>query len=66
MYVCICNAFTDRHVKQVLEQGGRSPACVFRARGCQPQCGKCVPTLREMLGEHRQGDGLEPALLAAE
>jgi len=52
MYVCICNAFTERHVRQVLDQGARSPAGVFRARGCAPQCGKCVPTLRQIVDRH--------------
>ncbi len=52
MYVCICNAFTDRHVKEHVKDGAKTPACVFRARGCAPQCGKCIPTLREIVDEH--------------
>ncbi len=65
MYVCICNAFTDRQVKQHLKEGAKSAACVFRARGCAPQCGKCVPTLREIVNEHL-GSAPIGGLLAAE
>jgi bacterioferritin-associated ferredoxin len=28
---------------------------VYRACGCQPQCGKCVPFVREMLREGLEG-----------
>ncbi|WP_207478190.1 (2Fe-2S)-binding protein [Arenibaculum pallidiluteum] len=68
MYVCICNAFTERQVRTALDQGVRSPAGVFRARKCAPQCGKCVPTLRQMVDRHQaQSVDAELALpLAAE
>jgi bacterioferritin-associated ferredoxin len=48
MYVCLCNAFTDRDVR-VHSNGGCSVAMVYRALGCEPQCGKCVPYIRQML-----------------
>lgn len=51
MYVCLCNAFTDKQVKQVLIGGARSPAEVYRRLGCAPQCGKCVPCVRQMVKE---------------
>jgi bacterioferritin-associated ferredoxin len=50
MYICLCNALTDRDVRAQAEDG-RSVAMVYRACGCQPQCGKCVPLVREMLRE---------------
>jgi bacterioferritin-associated ferredoxin len=52
MYVCLCNALTDRDLHPHTAGGDCSVSMVYRACGCQPQCGKCVPFVREML---RQG-----------
>jgi bacterioferritin-associated ferredoxin len=48
MYICLCNGLTDRDVRAHSE-GGCSVAMVYRALGCEPQCGKCVPFVRQML-----------------
>jgi bacterioferritin-associated ferredoxin len=48
MFVCLCNGLTDRDVRESAE-AGCSVAMVYRTLGCQPQCGKCVPFVREML-----------------
>ena len=53
MYICLCNALTDRDVRTHSEDG-RSVAMVYRSLGCAPQCGKCVPYVRQML---RQSGG---------
>ena len=52
MYVCLCNALTDRDLRPHTAAGTCSVSMVYRACGCQPQCGKCVPFVRQML---RQG-----------
>jgi bacterioferritin-associated ferredoxin len=50
MYVCICHGFTDSQVRDLTDQGCRSLAQVYRhLSGEPPQCGKCVPHVREML-----------------
>ena len=49
MYVCLCNGFTDRQVRGVAPNVKCSAAGVYRALGVRPQCGKCVPTVREIL-----------------
>jgi bacterioferritin-associated ferredoxin len=49
MYVCICNAFTEKQVSVAIGTGVSSPAGVFRHFGCVPQCGKCVPMVRGMV-----------------
>jgi bacterioferritin-associated ferredoxin len=49
VYVCICNAFTEKQVCIAIRKGNSSPAGVFRHLGCTPQCGKCVPTVRCMV-----------------
>jgi bacterioferritin-associated ferredoxin len=49
MYVCLCNAFTDRQVKALAARAAGSAAAVYRCLGVRPKCGKCVPTVRQML-----------------
>ncbi len=48
MYVCLCNGFTDRQVRSVAGEGC-STASVYRSLGVRPQCGKCVPVVRDIL-----------------
>ncbi|UEM07608.1 (2Fe-2S)-binding protein (plasmid) [Skermanella rosea] len=51
MYVCICNAFTEKQVCTAIRKGISTPSGLFRHLGCVPQCGKCVPTVRYMVKE---------------
>lgn len=53
MYVCVCNAINCRTVKRVVQDGATSIAGVFKAAGKSPQCGRCFPTVRGMIEEHR-------------
>jgi bacterioferritin-associated ferredoxin len=48
MFVCLCNGFTERQVRDCLNQGTRSVAGVYRCLG-KPQCGKCIGHVREMV-----------------
>jgi bacterioferritin-associated ferredoxin len=57
MYVCLCNAITDRDFRAQCDGGDASVAMVYRALGAMPQCGKCVPLVRQML---RQGAKASP------
>ncbi|HWB49002.1 MAG TPA: (2Fe-2S)-binding protein [Stellaceae bacterium] len=57
MYICLCNGLTDRDVRARCE-GECSVAMVYRSLGCEPQCGKCVPFVRQMLRE-RTSAGVE-------
>jgi bacterioferritin-associated ferredoxin len=49
VYICLCNGFTDRQVRRSTEDGSVSVSQVYKALGCQPKCGKCVPIVRDML-----------------
>ena len=49
MYVCLCNALTERDLYPHTAAGTSSVSMVYRACGCRPQCGKCVPFVRQML-----------------
>ncbi len=64
MYLCICNAITDRQARSHRAPSGGtgeySVSAFYRALGVKPKCGKCVRGVREMLdanavsGEARQ------------
>ncbi|HUK10314.1 MAG TPA: (2Fe-2S)-binding protein [Stellaceae bacterium] len=55
MYVCLCNGFTDRQVRTLAATAQGSVACVYRALGVRPQCGKCVPIVKGIVREHSGG-----------
>ena len=58
MYVCLCNGLTDRDLRPHTAIGANSVSMVYRACGCRPQCGKCVPFVRQMLRECGDPGGL--------
>jgi len=49
MYICLCNGFTDGKVRLVAERGECKVADVYKALGCKPKCGKCVPFVRDLI-----------------
>ena len=51
MYICLCNALTDGDLRPHTAGGACSVSMVYSACGCRPQCGKCVPFVRQMLRE---------------
>jgi bacterioferritin-associated ferredoxin len=46
MYVCVCNAVTDRQIRSQSECGRGTVAEIYRALGIKVQCGKCVRTAK--------------------
>ncbi len=52
MYVCVCNALTDRMMKQAAYAiGSTRLGQVYAACGCRLQCGQCVRGVAKMLQE---------------
>ena len=49
MYVCVCNAITDRDVRASAQCDGCTVSAIYRSLGRQPKCGKCVPLVRQLL-----------------
>ncbi len=49
MYVCVCNAITDREVRASAACDACTVSGIYRALGRQPKCGKCVPLVRQLL-----------------
>ncbi|WP_025823241.1 bacterioferritin-associated ferredoxin [Shewanella marina] len=42
MYVCLCNAVTDRQIKQAIASGDNNLSDVKKRLGVANQCGKCA------------------------
>jgi bacterioferritin-associated ferredoxin len=64
VYVCLCNALTDRQVRQAAADAGTTkPSSVYAACGCRAQCGQCVRALVALL---RGEDRLLPELAGAD
>ena len=62
MYVCVCNAVTERDIQNCVEEGARSMRDLRLCLGVSSQCGKCARHARAMLKESKNGDA--PGFLA--
>jgi bacterioferritin-associated ferredoxin len=62
MYLCLCNAISDRAVRDEVKPDGRTVAMIYRSLGVKPKCGKCVPLVRQLL---RQAVEPPPKTVAA-
>ena len=51
MYVCSCQAVTDREVCAAIDDGACSLLGVARECGAGVTCGGCQPLLRQLLAE---------------
>jgi bacterioferritin-associated ferredoxin len=49
LYICHCNALTDRDVQKAIASGASRPCEVYGANGCKAQCGSCAPTMVNLL-----------------
>ncbi|MCU0759019.1 MAG: (2Fe-2S)-binding protein [Steroidobacteraceae bacterium] len=51
MYVCICHGISDRHLKQVLQEGAASFEELQAKTGVSTCCGACESTARAIVEE---------------
>jgi bacterioferritin-associated ferredoxin len=49
MYVCVCNAVTDREVEAAIDGGANTRLEVTRACGAGGDCGTCHRVIEDML-----------------
>lgn len=49
MYVCICNAVTEKMIREAAAEGVRSLAELTRRTGCSGDCGSCADLAEEVL-----------------
>jgi len=55
MYICICNAITEREVRGAVTLGCNSLGDLKRDLGVATCCGKCEPEARRLLRDCRAG-----------
>lgn len=66
MYVCVCQAVTDRQIRECARQGAASVKELRRRLGVASQCGRCAPCARDILQEAAgPGTSLAVALAGA-
>ena len=51
MYICLCNAITDRQIVRAAEQGARTPKDLAHNLGVGLGCGRCVSCAKDLLVE---------------
>ncbi len=56
MYVCVCNAVTDREIRACAELGCTSVDDLRRHIGVASCCGRCAPVAEQVLREHARSD----------
>jgi bacterioferritin-associated ferredoxin len=52
MYVCVCNAVTDREIRAAADQGARSLDDLSASLGVATCCRRCSDCARNVLNEH--------------
>lgn len=57
MYICICNAITDRQIREAVESGVTDLRGLRRTLGVASGCGSCKEYAAELLRESRQRKG---------
>lgn len=51
MYVCICNAVTERDIQDAVADGARNFEQLRACTGCSSTCGCCEPEARKAFAE---------------
>ena len=54
MYVCICNAITDKQIRAAAEEGATDLWGLQAALGVATGCGSCKEAASEILAEYRR------------
>ena len=51
MYICLCNAITDRQIVEAAKEGARSPEDLASGLGVGLCCGRCTECAHALLCE---------------
>ena len=51
MYICVCNAVTERQVNKAIDAGATTIKDLSRQLGVGAQCGACVSCAKECLSK---------------
>jgi bacterioferritin-associated ferredoxin len=64
MYVCVCNAITDRDLASLASEGVGCAKEAYRRLGGAPVCGRCLDFAQDLIDG--AGDRSEPGPVGAE
>ncbi len=64
MYVCICNAVTERTIREAAASGVRTMSELSRRTGCSDCCGSCADLANEILDDAHRTRVLNLPLIA--
>ncbi len=64
MYVCLCNAVTERAIREAANEGVRTLAELSRRTGCADCCGTCADLAEEILEDTNRTRTLDLSLIA--
>jgi bacterioferritin-associated ferredoxin len=64
MYVCICNAVTERTIREAAATGVRTLSELSRRTGCSDCCGSCADLASEILADAHRTRTLDLPLIA--
>ncbi len=64
MYVCVCNAVTDREIRACADLGCRTVDDLRQHIGVASCCGRCAPAAEQVLREHTRCDASQAATAA--
>ena len=53
MIVCVCNAITEKEVREAASKGSRTSEAVYATFDCEVQCGCCLDYAQEIIDEER-------------
>jgi bacterioferritin-associated ferredoxin len=53
MYVCLCEAISDRDIKQLMSDGATTVAEIMQCTGAGSRCGSCIGEITRMVEERR-------------
>ncbi len=60
MYVCICNAITDKQIRKAAESGATDLWALQARLGVASGCGSCKETASEILAAYRRRPAPQP------
>ena len=62
MYVCICNAITDKQIRKAAKSGATDFWKLQKELGVASGCGSCKEAASEILAEYRNRPAPQPAM----
>ena len=57
MYICICNAITDREVRAAIDAGATNWREIHSHHGHEPNCGKCECDILDCISKKQEQIG---------